>query len=251
MATSWQFRPPEAQLHWNSVRATLNVSQPEQGLRDVQPFFGPASLAGFFQLQLAPGAVGSEVKLADAYVRLNDLIANYGETEARPFSVQIYWRMLGDLARKGVSAALELIVSTQTNLLDTHPQVATVTTLPDSEVYRLANDPAGTPFQLLAPETTGQTLTRETGTGCLLFRPGGANFSYAEMVHPVDFQNCELSCSTEGLVSARQSVISRWMEKGVIVRARLRGIFVDRKDDFATTAACYWDFCAAQAPLTV
>ncbi|NIP86099.1 MAG: hypothetical protein GTO03_11250, partial [Planctomycetales bacterium] len=120
------------------------------------------------------------------------------------------------------------------------------------EVWRLGRDDAED-FQRLALAEPATSCGPETGPGCFLFRPADADFSYVEMIHPTDFSSAQLSGGAGGgeLAELRHVVIRRWMEKGVIVRARLRGAFVDRKDDTHRARRIYRDFCAAQIPLTV
>jgi len=89
------------------------------------------------------------------------------------------------------------------------------------------------------------------GPGCFLFRPPGAPFSYVEMVHPADFHRIELGCGDEPSRSVRlvHRLFSEPLEKGVIVRARIEGVFCSRRYDARVAAEAYSSFCCGALPL--
>jgi hypothetical protein len=47
----------------------------------------------------------------------------------------------------------------------------------------------------------------------------------------------------------RHRLLWQPLEKGVILRARVRGIFLPRQDDMRIAAACYRQFVVADPPL--
>ena len=102
----------------------------------------------------------------------------------------------------------------------------------------------------LAPRRR-QSIGPESGAGCLLFRLPDVDLSYVEMVHPADFQHDELSPGRPGGGALRiaHRLFRTSLEKGVILRARVRGVFVNRRDDAEAAAECYAAFAAADPPL--
>jgi hypothetical protein len=70
------------------------------------------------------------------------------------------------------------------------------------------------------------------------------------MVHPADFCRDELTHETgqNPRLRACHRLFAAPLEKGVLLRGRVRGIFVPRIDDLAIAAAAYTRF-AAEEPL--
>ena len=52
-----------------------------------------------------------------------------------------------------------------------------------------------------------------------------------------------------GTLRVSHQLFSERLEKGVILRARLRGVFLPRQRDTRVAAACYTAFAAAEPPL--
>ena len=66
------------------------------------------------------------------------------------------------------------------------------------------------------------------------------------MVHPVDFGGAKVSTGT-----ISHHLFQQRLEKGVILRARVRAAILHRKNDLATAQAAYERFAGAEPPLTV
>ena len=124
-----------------------------------------------------------------------------------------------------VLGALSLIVSVETSLLDSRPLVEVCTELPAEEVLPL--DQRG-----------------------VLYRLPGAEISYAELSAPGEFQNLRLERQEQTFRTSRWKFFAHFLEKGVIRRARLRGVFLPREDDVARADACYEELLIAELPLT-
>ena len=96
-------------------------------------------------------------------------------------------------------------------------------------------------------------LTRATSRGCLLFDMPNSDLCYAEMVHPDDFQNSELTTATDerGPVwTLRHLLFPENLEKGVILRARVLAAWFKRDDAAHGAAQLFRDFSASALPLT-
>ena len=73
------------------------------------------------------------------------------------------------------------------------------------------------------------------------------------MVHPSDLQQANpppVSEAGKGVL-LRSNLFLERLEKGVIRRARLRGLFLNRHNDLQTAVACYHEFANSVPPLTV
>ena len=71
------------------------------------------------------------------------------------------------------------------------------------------------------------------------------------MVHPLDFVESGLTPSADGALRWTTRLFQGRLEKGVILRSRLKALIASRSHDIATAALCYRDFAASEPPLTV
>jgi hypothetical protein len=78
----------------------------------------------------------------------------------------------------------------------------------------------------------------------------GAAYSYAEMVHPADFAGASLELRGEELLRFSHPLFAERLEKGVIRRVRLCGVFLPRDRDLEKASAIYRNFIAEPLPLT-
>ena len=193
-------------------------------------------------------------------------MAVYAERPERPLRAEVYWRVLAADAERPSSpgsedaTAIELVISVQTSLLHMDPAltVATLLSAP-AGVWRLRH-PAGAEFAVCSAPSDGQNAFEpDSGPGCFLFRGAGhlshLDLSYLEMVHPADFRHSKLTgdAVTGGwrLEHRLFETALGGLEKGVILRSRLRGMFIPRCEDQAIALAEYRRFVASEPPLTV
>ncbi len=156
----------------------------------------------------------AELLLGDAYVRQNDLIAMFPESAPWPFGYQIDTRVLND--RPPDTLAVEIWLSIQTSLLDSHPQL---------ELHL-----NGERFNL-------------TGENCWTSESSRMGL----LVHPLDQQDSLIEQRRDALA---MRVFGRFMEKGVIRRMRFRLIVTLRPE-----TAVFWkdrleEFSNSPLPLT-
>ena len=71
-----------------------------------------------------------------------------------------------------------------------------------------------------------------------------------EMVHPSDFTESAFCRGPDGAAELSNRLFQGRLEKGVILRSRLRALLLPPEDDVALAAACYSDFAASEPPLT-
>ncbi|MGH7193414.1 MAG: hypothetical protein ACREJM_07750, partial [Candidatus Saccharimonadales bacterium] len=193
-----------------------------------------------------PAAMSHGYALLDAYQRGGDLIASYAQAPSATVSIQIYWRAalfeFAGIARPSV----DLQISVQTSLLDSRPGLRTRSHLPACAVERIGSLLAANHAAIGA---STPTFSREAGAGCFVFRPWQGNFSYAEMAHPSDAAACELHDGADATEIAHR-LFEGNLEKGVIVRGRVRGVVVPRSEDLEFALAAWNQFVEQPPPLT-
>lgn len=245
MRTSpWQLSTEEATLGIPQGTAVLNISRPEDGLHRIGSLPDDWALLKIRSAGLDWPAGASP---PEAHVRDRDLVVTHGRMGDLPFALQTDWRA-NYLMWSDSTWGLELIVSTQTVRLDSHACISTESLIGGTELLHLRDGGQGN-FETLYCNKEPITLTPADGTGCIVFRT--PNASYIEMIHPDDFSTLCIARRTDlQLWSIAHTAIDRWLEKGVIVRARLRGLLAPRSKDLAIAQQVYRDFCRGPVPLT-
>jgi hypothetical protein len=198
-------------------------------------------------VELPPVKPSEAGALIDAWVRGGDLVATYSQGEKR--RGQIYWRVQScDDAAAASVPTLELIASVQTSLLDSDPALGVRSLVAAQEVLRLTDDPNGRLDVIHFDEGGATSVAASSTPACFVFRLG--EMSYLEMVHPVDFTGSSLQRLPDGQIELSHRLFRGRLEKGVILRSRLRGLFVPREQDAALARRCYASFAASEPPLT-
>ena len=129
----WSLNKNAGRLHSAALQAEIDLAHPQLGLRTMelagQQHSGP-------RLRVGPRDSHDSwpAKLADAYVRGRDLVASYAPTDTWPYSPTIYWTADALESHSEILASLSLVVSIQTNLLDTHPRLDVRSELAADEV---------------------------------------------------------------------------------------------------------------------
>ncbi len=175
------------------------------------------------------GAPLAQWKLEEAYVRGSDLVATYAKTPPYHVAPQAYWRATWIAEWEAVK--LELVLSVQTDLLDSQP--------------RCTIESGGQ-----APTSAG---AGDAAPQLYVLRNEQAGFSYAELVHPMDFVAASIDAdlgTTGGIFSVRSTLFPERLEKGVIRRARVGGWFLPLENDLAAAAALAQAFVGEPLPLT-
>ena len=120
----WQLQVDQASLESKQWRVELDPRAPNAGL---QIAFGSTRLGQFLRINPKPS---HSFKIQEAYVRKNDLIVRYEQSGDDLYTVQLNWRRL-DCEIPDI-LALELWISVQTSLLDTHPVIEVRSRTPDA-----------------------------------------------------------------------------------------------------------------------
>lgn len=263
----WQMESQIAMLHTRPLVGQVVLDSPQQGIEQLRCFGIP--LTGWLLGIASEG--GNELgarqrggwQRQDSYVRGNDLVASYRNSDDEQVTLQMYWAIQPPAVRGIVSPGalwIDAIVSVQTDALQSQQRVAVSTQLECDELVYLASDtmPRGanaTSEELSTPVLESSAADQSTAPGCAIFRLRDLPWSYAEMAHPVDFQQWQKSNVAH---DSRHSDIwqSCWdlcgqpLEKGVIYRIRLRGALLPREDDLQLASDGFAQFADENPPLT-
>jgi hypothetical protein len=226
----------------------LDSARPHDGFTKITVAGQSLPAARLLGLVGLSSAASIDMRPRESYVRGPDLIATYEESRQAPIRVDCLWRAMPPGVADQVLATIDLVVSVRTCAFDSHPELAVASVVPANEILRLqCLGPADWTPQSLGPAT----IVPDSGTGCLLLRIAGSDLSYVEMVHPADFQYDELQPTESGGQAARVThrLFRTNLEKGVILRGRVRGIFLKRFADLEIAAQCYAAFAGADPPL--
>jgi hypothetical protein len=244
-ASPWNLDQHVAQLSLGPLRATIDLRDPAGGLKEPQ-LKGSLLRANLLGVLLAQSV---DTVPADAYVRGADLVATYPQSLDRAMRVQVYWRV--DLHLSWL--AIDLQVSVQTDELGIATPVVAFSQLATAELERLV-DAANATFASvsLEPGRLNQLIPQD-GPGCLVFHPPASPWCYAEMIHAADFQQDQLGVhesAGQRRATLEHRLFPGTLEKGVIVRARIRGLFLEEPDAARHVAEDYQHFLRSPLPLT-
>ncbi|MDX1948140.1 MAG: hypothetical protein SFU86_22310, partial [Pirellulaceae bacterium] len=144
-----------------------------------------------------------------------------------------------------------LILSLQTDLLDSQPITTVETLVRNANFFHIdnLNDPRATPVM---PPATPDNVTAIGPHSLWLARNSTQGITYAELVHPADLVATELDSSdtTTGWRRVRTKIFPERLEKGVIRRARLCGWFLPSENDEQVAARVARQYLGEPLPLT-
>src|SRR4051812_37189490 len=130
MQQYWTILDTVASLKANDWAGAVDVLFPWHGFAATsEALAGAALLKVFTRASAGP----TPETLVECYQRGPDLVATYAQTPERNVRPQVYWRVVeseGLPARGG----LEVILSAQTSLLDSQPQMIVESALPASDM---------------------------------------------------------------------------------------------------------------------
>ncbi len=159
--------------------------------------------------------LASPLPFGDAYVRQNDLIASFPERSPWRFGYQVDVRAVEQTQNE--SLCLEVWISVQTSLLDSHPMISL-------EIADESFDEMSAGVWTDAAKRTGVIM------------------------HPLDLADCQMNGSTKGLT---MRIFGSFMEKGVIRRMRFRWIATSTSQpSHAFWEEQYQEFSGSPLPLT-
>ena len=241
----WQLDEHRATCSLGDLSATIDLERPDLGLQ-------PLRVDGRL-LAVTPDADQPKwpAQLADAYVRGNDVVATYVGQESWPYAPQIYWTVESNLAGGATLPSLSLVVSIQTDLLDTHPRIFAQSSLVADEVLMvsLVGD------DLLVDSHVDSSVAGLQGIDprervAILWRLAGRKWSYAEVMPTSDFRQLAVIRVASGAIQSQWELFAEFLEKGVIRRARLQSLWALRENDVQLVAKCCQAIEQRPLPLT-
>src|SRR5690349_1432495 len=141
----WHLEDNQARLELPQFAATVSLTAPKKVLGVAA---GLTTLAAQ-QRPLADGLIlsvhygtPSAPHSRELYCRGDHLVATYAETSEWPYRAQLYWRATANRLPRAI-AAIELIASLQTRLLDARAELDVFSILRADEVLRLGDAATG------------------------------------------------------------------------------------------------------------
>jgi hypothetical protein len=220
----WQLQADRASLTTEHWHVEMDPRSPNNGL---QIRYGSVELGHFFKINPKPS---HSFNIQEAYVRQNDLILRYEQSGADLYTVQLNWRRLESQTPEAL--ALELWISVQTTLLDTHPAIDIRSRTPDAFWHILTLDDL--------------SISKSTSTAIGLVKKSGVTAMI--MLDPSDAQQSHKTLDRNEHLTLK--LFGEFMEKGVIRRARLRLIAVPGEIARSKIAKHYRAFTDSPLPLT-
>ncbi len=245
----WAIVDRRAQWDEASFRAEVFLNRPDRGLCGVQLMAHSLDDASLLGLLLPHAAEPRDRVPVECHARGRDLIAHYPESVEWPVFVEVVWRAIPVDSQRGIVAGVDVIASVRTALLESWPELALGSCVAADEVFMLA-DAAAARFE--SCKVLGEDrVIGANGPGVFVARLARTPFSYVEMVHPADGQGSTAAGSREQatLFRTRHRLFAERLEKGVMLRSRVRGVFLERSNDLQVAAGCFAEFAAADPPL--
>lgn len=265
-------------LHHGDLGCKLAFRGATPGLRDVSPPIGdrqplwPGPLMAVQSVQLAGRRAirfGSTSVRPAHRVRTRVVDVQWDTSRRCPVRLQVYWSATSDR-----QLDLEVLATT----LDPFErcEVLTLSRVPHAAVFVLAgadrDDPrwvevmvgqSGTRLVLprdreaaklsldgRAPCFGDMLLAGPYACPLVLYRPIGHDWSYVEMSSPDDCARI-IACRTRNRAEVNFGLFGLDLEKGVILRGRVRGVFIARNQDTDRARDLYAEFAGESPHLSV
>ncbi len=250
MASSpWLIAQDSARLASHLLTGTIALDHPAPGLQVESVQGQPWSAARLLAVALPGQADRPDARSVDRYVRGADFVVAFQDPAGLPYRVDALWRAIGEPFSSDQAGGIELVLSLRTSMPVVRAPADVLTSLPWGPVLRRAGRDGFCREPLAKPAS--MPTADERGV-CMLVRPADApDLSLAQMVHPAD------GCATAvqradtppSAVSIRHRLFAFDLEKGVMLRARVRVLFLARRDDEQLAAEAYREFAASEHPL--
>lgn len=186
---------------------------------------------------------------ADTYVRGNDLVATYAASDGWPYLTQLYWQAPERLDVTPEFGSVSLLVSLQTSLPDTWPELFIESHVAAEEVLCVTCD-AQRRAHVHEVSRADYSLATSTSAACILRRLKGRSISFLEAMRAGDARDVSLRRAGDGVWHSRWELFGDFLEKGVIRRARLESSFVAQSHDLEFACAVCQSIDDRPLPLT-
>ena len=195
-----------------------------------------------------PGPRPPVIEVGEAYIRGCDFVARYVRSAEFPVAPQFYWRAA--YHEKPNASQVEMILSVQTDLLDSNPEVTVTSVALESRLFCASGTNAGA-FRELTPHSPELEISRDQSREHLfVFRNEMLGISYAQMVHPSDFVAARVVAEAGRPPLVESTLFPESLEKGVIRRGRICGWFMPAEGDLAAAVKLAKRFVEEELPLT-
>lgn len=191
----WQLDPNQARLECGDWHFSLDHRVPKNGLKVRH---GSDELGALLAVIPTPSHTCT---IQEAYVRQNDLIVRYEQAGDDQYTFQLNWRKLNCTIPRGI--AIELWISVQTSLLDTHPVLDVRSRTPNGLWHALSM----------------RDLSVESSDAVAIGLVKKASVTSLVMVQPSDALQAKRVRNRDEEFTLR--MFGEFMERGVIRRARL------------------------------
>lgn len=250
---SWLLRESVGELKYGVLSGRVDIARPDAGLQAgaLNRNLGDCGLLRVVRTLESLSADDSTrwpLPVADAYVRGNDLVATYQAVEAWPYSLQVYWRAAALDLVEGVQASMSLIVSVQTQLLDTCPQITVSSQAPSSETLGLVIT-ENSDIEI-GPITEGNWEPPRGATYCIVRRLKNSRDSLIEFASDSDYLAVRSRPDSKHGMLSEWRLFAEFLEKGVIRRARVNSALVPQENDVELAIECSRAMESLPLPLT-
>jgi hypothetical protein len=244
----WTLRGNVAELNCGKLFGRVDALRPNAGLHDIM-WDGAQQSAQLLRVYRSDFADEKSwpLPVAESYLRGSDLVISYQATDDWPFSPQLYWRANSLRTVDGVLASASVLVSVQTHLLETVPQIAVASSVPHEELLFVSVN-GDAPSRTVRLDLS-QTIPISNGDCCVVSRCKEAPLSYVELMQAADYHAFGLRAES-AITAFEWRLFAEFLEKGVIRRARVHAAFVLRENDIEIAAACCKAIDSLELPLT-
>ncbi len=227
----WNLSGTAAKWANNSATVAGDLAEPDKGLNVQTPDCVTHSTLNLFGISWCSAPSTTPPSPRHHTVCGTTLRSTFPESASFPVETQITWTVLD---HETALLGLDVIVTIGTQELDTHPQIVLCSRIADAVT--------------LKPNSSDRPGNhRNSYTLC---RPHNTNLTYVEMVHPATPHSRQVSRDDgTGCTLLQNTLFACPLEKGVILRASLRGLLLRRNGDEAAAAACFAQFCNVAPPL--
>jgi hypothetical protein len=255
---AWLLNKSNAELKCGAFAGSLDVARPNIGIHQASFDYAtkPCLFLGVHRQPELNDAHANEddrgrvlwpLPVSECYVRDNDLVATYTPVNSWPYSPQVYWSA-GVLNQvDGVQGSLSVLVSVQTHLLETHPNIKVISQVPGAEMLLITVNEDGTAE--VDPADRERTFAPPGEMCAVLWRLADAPLSYVEIATASDIREIATGRTWAGPV-AHWGLFAEFLEKGVIRRSRVHGALLPRKNDLELALECCRALEQIPLPLT-
>lgn len=248
-AVQWRLDGAAAQLQCGPLSGRVRLDRLAAGFGDKTWQRQPCDRFAVLQIAAPLAETAPQPEPAESYIRGSDLVATWPRVPPATVAPQIYWRAGFD---EGMSAArVEVVLSMHTDLLDSRPQSAIHSVGFQCELYHAA-ELRESAFERLSAGSPDSFDASQSATHLFVLRNDELKLSYAEMVHPGDFDVVQIDTQGAplGVYRIQSRLFPERLEKGVIRRGRISGWFLPAENDLAAAVELAKRFIDEPLPLT-